>query len=151
MNESRVKGLIEKIVHEEYFEKASWLLGDSIENFTQSVVDDFAKQNIAFHGKSGLSPKLRRTVVGNCCDWCEQKAGLYNYPVPDDVYLRHRKCDCLVEYFPGNGKVQNSHTKQWRKETKNDRINTKFKLRNIIQSGAKNYIRDVKNAKYIQI
>lgn len=114
ISQDRIDGLVKKMLEYETFKEAQWLLGPSIVNFSQSVADDFIKTNVDFHAKTGLKPKIRRSVVGKCCDWCEQKAGTYDYPVPNDVYLRHRNCDCLVEYFPGNGRVQNSHTKTWR-------------------------------------
>lgn len=114
VNQDRIDGLVNKILEYETFDEAKWLLGDSIVNFSQSVADDVIKANVDFHAKIGLSPKIRRSVIGNCCEWCSKKAGTYNYPVPQDIYFRHRNCDCLVEYFPGDGRIQNSHTKKWR-------------------------------------
>lgn len=57
-------------------------------------------------------------MAGNCCEWCRNLAGSYTYPdgVPHDVYRRHQRCRCAVDYNPGNGKNQNVHSKQWRDE-----------------------------------
>lgn len=34
--------------------------------------------------------------------------------MPKDVYRRHQRCRCSVEYYPRDGKIQNVHTKKWR-------------------------------------
>lgn len=39
-----------------------------------------------------------------------------------DVYRRHQRCRCTVDYYPGDGKVQNVHTKEWETKEENDRI-----------------------------
>ncbi|WP_205422898.1 hypothetical protein [Granulicatella sp. zg-ZJ] len=63
--------------------------------------------------KHGLSPKIIRTHTGNCCDWCRNLAGVYDYPkVPKDVYRRHGNCRCTVDYKPGDGKKQNVWSKK---------------------------------------
>ena len=115
INRDRVKGLVKRVSEDDNYDNVSWLLDTPITNFSQSVVDDFIKANVDFHAKTGLKPKLTRTVIGKCCKWCEEKAGTYDYPVPDEIYFRHRNCDCIVEYFPRDGRgIQNSHTKRWR-------------------------------------
>ena len=77
------------------------------------MVGDTIKANEAFQYQSGLSPKIKRTSSGKCCQWCDEIAGIYDYPAPDEVYRRHQNCNCLVEYYPGNGLKQNAHTKTW--------------------------------------
>ena len=80
-------------------------------------MDDSIRKNAEFHHKVGLSPKIVRRVVGHPCKWCKSLEGSYNYPeVPKDVYRRHGKCRCTVDYHPGNGKKQNVHTKKWTDE-----------------------------------
>ena len=60
---------------------------------------------------------------GGCCEWCRALAGTYSYPdVPKDVYRRHQRCRCTVDYYPGNGKIQNVHSKQWNTQEERDRI-----------------------------
>lgn len=94
--------------------KNKWVLGESVINFSQTIVDDTIKTNAEFHYKAGLSPKIIRTSDGNCCDWCDSVVGVYKYPdVPKDVYRRHKHCQCEVNYYPGDGKYQNAHTKKW--------------------------------------
>lgn len=121
INQSRIDGIVERLSTEE-FEKVKWILDEPIKNFSQSIVDDVAKSNIEFQAKVGLKPKITRVVVGNCCDWCRELAGTYDYgDAPDDIYRRHRYCRCRVEYEPGDGRIQDVHTKEWRdpeRETK---------------------------------
>lgn len=124
LNQDRIDGLINRISSEESYDKVSWLLKEPIVNFSQSIVDDTAKENITFHAQAGLKPKIIRRSVGNCCDWCSKLAGEYSYPeVPKDVYRRHKNCRCIVEYYPGDGKRQNVHSKKWTDPDKEDKIN----------------------------
>lgn len=113
LNQDRIDGIINKICEYDDFNQGKWLLEEPIKNFTQSVVDDTIKTNADFQYKSGLSPKIIRKEAGNCCDWCKEVVGVYEYPdVPKDVYRRHRFCRCTVDYVPGDGKIQNVHTKK---------------------------------------
>lgn len=123
MNESRTKGIIDRLSSEDDFDKISWILREPIKTISRSIVDDSIKANAEFHGKSGMQPKIIRKSSGKCCKWCNEVAGIYRYPdVPKDVYRRHENCDCVVEYDPWNGKRQNVHTKQWRNEDVYDKI-----------------------------
>lgn len=118
LNEDRIKGIIDRISSEDIFDEIKWILEEPIVNLCQSIVDDSIRVNSEFHGKSGMSPKIIRKIAGNCCEWCRKVAGTYDYPdVPKDVYRRHQRCRCTVEYYPSNGKVQNVHTKeQWNEQ-----------------------------------
>ncbi|HEM4294144.1 TPA: hypothetical protein U1X32_001616, partial [Streptococcus suis] len=114
VNQDRIDGLVNRLSSEDEFNKVAWLLQESIVNFTQSIVDDSIKANADFHAKAGLTPKVVRKESGNCCRWCRAVVGVYNYPdVPKDVWRRHNRCRCTVEYDPKNGKVQNVHSKRW--------------------------------------
>lgn len=108
-NQNRVDGLVNRISSESDFDKIKWILGDSVVNFSQSVVDDSIEDNAKFHEKSGMHPQITRKVVGKACDWCSKLAGTYSYPekVPKDVYRRHANCRCMVNYIPQKGKAQN--------------------------------------------
>lgn len=115
LNQSRIDGIINRLDEEEVFDDVKWILDEPIKNFTQAIVDDVIEKNARFHEGLGLSPTITRIVKGNCCDWCRQVAGDYNYPdVPEDIYKRHRYCRCTVEYNPGDNKRQDVWTKQWR-------------------------------------
>lgn len=116
LNRHRIKSMIERVVHEEVYDDVKWMLADPIVNFTQSVVDDTIQVNAEFQYESGLYPKIIRTThAGDVCDWCKSIAGIYKYPdVPEDVYKRHDRCRCTVEYDPGDARRQNVWSKEWR-------------------------------------
>jgi len=114
LNKGRIKDLVDKISNEADFEKVSWLLDEPVVNFSQAVVEDSIKANAEFHYKSGLSAKIVRTPEAGACEWCREVAGTYDYPdVPEDVYRRHERCRCIVEYDPSEGKRQNVWSKRW--------------------------------------
>ncbi|MBO4819117.1 MAG: DUF4258 domain-containing protein [Firmicutes bacterium] len=120
-DEERAQGIIDR-VSSQPFDEVSWLLNEPVKTFSKNVVDNTLQKNVEFQGKSGLSPKIRRTTSGETCKWCQEVAGVYEYPnVPGDVYRRHANCDCVVEYIDG-GKVQNVHTKQVRNAEERDRM-----------------------------
>lgn len=99
-NTNRLNGLIDKVSNAENYDDVAWVMDEPIVNFSQSIVDQAIKDNAEFQYKSGMTPKIRRTVVGGCCEWCQRLAGSYNYPyVPTDVYRKHNRCRCTVEYI----------------------------------------------------
>lgn len=108
LKQDRIDGIINR-VSSESFEEVSWILGEPIVNFSQSVVDDAIKENAEFHYKSGLYPTITRTIDrADACDWCKSVAGVFKYPdVPDEVYRRHDRDRCTVEYDPGDSKRKN--------------------------------------------
>ena len=115
LNQSRIDGIIDRLDEAEFFDDIKWILDEPIKNFTQSVVDDTIEANAEFHEGLGFNPTVTRIVRGDCCDWCKEIAGEYQYPdVPKDVYRRHRYCRCTVEYDPGDNRKQDVWTKQWR-------------------------------------
>ncbi len=111
-----INDLINKLVSYPKFNIGKYLLHDTVITQSKKIVTDSIKANAELQALSGLKPKIVRKSSGNCCKWCEEIAGTYIYPnVPDDVYRRHRGCTCTVEYFPGDGRVQNVHSKEWYK------------------------------------
>ena len=129
LNQSKIDGIIERLSTAEKFEEIKWILNEPIINFSQAIVDDTAKVNMDFQARAGLEPKIRRVVVGDCCDWCRQLAGTYEYgDEPDNIYKRHRYCRCRVEYYPGDGRVQDSHTKEWRDPEREAKIEARKKI-----------------------
>ena len=118
VNADRVRGIIDKVSNAEVFDDVAWVLDEPVKNFSMNVVDETLKANVNFQGRSGLTPKIFRKAERKCCDWCAQLAGEYDYPdVPDEVYQRHERCRCTVEYDPGEGRRQNVHTKRWTDST----------------------------------
>lgn len=114
LNLDRIAGIVNRFSSEENFEDVSWLLGEPIVNFTQSIIDDSIRKNAEFHHQSGLQPEIVRKSYFHCCEWCQEVQGNYKYPrVPKDVYRRHQHCRCIVDYDPKSGKVQDVWTKKW--------------------------------------
>ena len=112
LNQDKVQGIIDRVSREDDYNKIAWILDEPIKNFSQSIVDDAVKINAQHHYASGMKPKIIRTEVGNCCDWCKEVVGTYEYPkVPKNVFRRHRFCRCTVEYVAGD-KRTNVHTKK---------------------------------------
>lgn len=129
LNQDRIDGIVNKISEYDDFEKGKWLLEEPIINFSQSIVDDTIKTNADFQHKAGLRPKIIRKEAGNCCDWCKEVVGVYEYPdVPKDVYRRHRYCRCTVDYLPGDGKKQDVWSKKWTDVGKDDKIQERKEL-----------------------
>lgn len=116
LNQDRIDKIIDRVSDAEQFDKISWILDEPVKNFSQSIVDDAVRVNAEFQYEAGLSPVIVRKLAGGCCDWCRALAGTYRYPdeVPKDVYRRHQRCRCTVEYDPKDGKIQNVHSKRWR-------------------------------------
>ncbi len=134
LNQSRIDGIVERVSTEENFEEIKWILDDPIVNFSQSIVDDAIKTNAEFHLQSGLSPKITRSLRGDACEWCRQLAGTYNYrEAPEDIYRRHERCRCTVDYNPGGARKQNVWSKQWSDIEKQEKIEGR-KLLNLRRS-----------------
>lgn len=113
LNKDRIAGIVNRFSSEDNFEDVSWLLDEPIVNFTQSIIDDSIRKNAEFHHKAGLQPEIVRKSYFHCCKWCQEVQGNYKYPrVPKDVYRRHQRCRCTVDYDPKSGKVQNVWTKK---------------------------------------
>lgn len=129
LKDDKIRGIVERLSEEEDFDAAKWLLDEPVVTFTQSVVNDTIEENTKFAYKAGLRPKIVRTEVGNCCEWCKEVAGTYEYPkVPKDVYRRHNRCRCTVEYFPGDGKKQDVYSKKWVDIGKDEKVKERKKL-----------------------
>lgn len=121
LNLDRIAGIVNRFSSEENFEDVSWLLGEPIVNFTQSIIDDTIRKNAEFHAKTGLVPTISRHSTRRCCKWCDSLVGNYIYgEEPANFYRRHQHCTCVIDYHPKNGKVQNSWTKKIRNESSDE-------------------------------
>lgn len=117
----RTQGILNRASDAPKFSGVRWILGDGVlTNYMQSYVDDTMKRNAEFQSKAGVSPKIVRKSPTKCCPWCDALVGEYKYPddVPDDVYRRHDNCNCIVEFYPGDGRKQDVWSKQWSDEPK---------------------------------
>ena len=116
-DQERIDGIVDIVSGKSRFDDIAYMLKEPVINFGQAVVDETLRKNIEFQGKSGKSPKVIRRATGKPCRWCAAIAGTYTYPdVPTDVFRRHQRCRCIVEYDPGTGRRQNVHSKEWTDE-----------------------------------
>lgn len=122
VNTDRIDGIINKISGAENFDDIAWILDEPVKNFSMNVVDEILRANVDFQGRAGLRPRIIRKAERKCCEWCSQLAGEYDYPVDREVYRRHERCRCTVEYDPGTGKRQNVYTKKWTEPEKSAKI-----------------------------
>lgn len=122
VNEDRIYGIVSKVSEADTFDDVAWVLDEPVKNFSINVVDEILRANVDFQGRAGLSPKVVRKSERNCCKWCSDLDGVYDYPVEREVYRRHERCRCTVEYDPGEGRRQNVHTKRWTEPGERDMI-----------------------------
>lgn len=114
LDTEKIDGIIHRVADTPQYDDAAWLLNEPVKTFSQSVVDDTLKKNVEFQAKAGLRPRLIRKAESGCCEWCSRMEGTYTCPdFPEDIYRRHERCRCTVEYDPGSGKRQNVWTKKW--------------------------------------
>ena len=87
-------------------------------------MDDSIQSNAEFHSRAGLSPKIvRKTDSSNACKWCKNLAGSYDYQdAPADIYRRHERCRCTVEYIPNKSKRQDVWSKTWKDPQREEKI-----------------------------
>ncbi len=96
----RVKGLVDMMTADgiSYEEAAKWL-EEPIVNNTEAFHDDFIKKNAEFRESVGLKAVIIREASSNCCDWCADLAGTWDYrSAPKGVFQRHMYCRCDVTY-----------------------------------------------------
>ena len=106
VDEDRIDGILNKVCAAEHYEDVAYMLDEPVRTFSRMAVDDTLKANVQFQGRAGLHPRVVRRTTGSCCEWCSRLAGSYDYPhVPADVYRRHERCRCKVEYDPGDGRM----------------------------------------------
>lgn len=112
--DDRIHGIIQALADAETPECVAQLMDEPVKTLSLSAVDETIKENVDFHARSGLHPRVVRIAGSGCCPWCAALAGSWEYPPPQDVYRRHQRCRCVVEYDPGNGgRRQNVWTKRW--------------------------------------
>ena len=111
MDKSTANGMANKLISGPY-DQTNWIIGDGpVSNLAMHSVDQTIQANADFISKSGKRAKIRRRSEANCCDWCENLAGEWDYgEEPKDVYRRHNNCRCVVEYIV-DGTAQNVHDK----------------------------------------
>lgn len=130
LNRNRIEGIINRVSNADFFDDVAWILDEPVINFSQSIVDDSIRANAEFHANAGLKPVIERKLAGGCCEWCKALAGTYTYPddVPHDVYRRHQRCRCTVNYNPRSGRTQNVHSKVWKTQEELSKLENRKKV-----------------------
>ena len=112
----RIQGLIDKMTADDIeLESAVRWLMEPIVNNSEAFADDYIKANVEFRTEAGLKTKIVRRADPNCCKWCADLEGEYDYDsAPDDIYRRHEFCRCTVTYI-SEKKSQNVWSKrEWK-------------------------------------
>ena len=136
LDQEALEGLLNKLADAPQIQNVAWVLEEPVKTFVRKAVDDTLQANVEFQGKAGLRPRVVRTAESHCCKWCAALAGAYDYPhVPKDVYRRHERCRCRVEYDPGEGRRQNVWNKTWTDPEERDKIEARKQVPSALSTG----------------
>ena len=167
MDEVKAKNLVEVACNAERYSEVAPKVEQAMTSFARSVVADTMKKNVELHYKLGLSPKIvrklgrgsskKRSTSGADCEFCTERVGTFPYNkdnINKGIFSRHAHCTCTLEYFPGNGKKQNSWSKRW--ENVNNKKEERFNHYQLAMSkkhGKKIYITDqaIEKVQYVDI
>ena len=125
---SAAMNIVGRMANYDSFEDAEWMLEEPMVANSVATVDRALHDNADFQYRSGLKPKIIRTCEADACPWCQELEGEYDYEEVKErnspVYQRHSNCMCEVTFEPGDGRVQDVHSKQWlNDEDASNRIN----------------------------
>ena len=155
LNQSRIRGIVDRLTEAENFDTISRILKEPVINYAQSVVDETLKLNVEFQAKAGvyadvirrydpvpITTYIKRGKNGKIygpyqqtnpmpCKFCLERAGVYEYGEVggqrEEVYRRHENCRCKITYYPGKGSyVQDVWSKSWQ-ELNEDKIQERIK------------------------
>lgn len=101
-----INNLVGMMDNAQNFADATWMLDNPVKEHVSHFVDRFVKVNSKVAEEAGLHPMLIRTAEPNCCEWCANLEGEYNYwevNKGDDVWKRHNGCECYLEFVPTVG------------------------------------------------
>lgn len=105
------------------YEMFKRLMQSTVSTAPQSFHDDFVETNAEIRSQSGLKQIVIRQQTGNCCKWCADLVGEWEYKKhPEDVFKRHSNCNCTVEVITEKS-PQKSSSKQKNDKQRAVRIN----------------------------
>ena len=112
-----------------------------VANVAKSFHDDYIQANAKFRSEAGLKCWIVRTTDGNCCKWCTEVAGRYEYgSEPGDVYRRHDNCGCTTVYENGRIRQHVWSKKYWSDEKEREylkKLDEKKKAKRIAANHSK--------------
>lgn len=89
------------------------LLDAGTRNVVQSFYDNFQKSNAGFRNRAGFRMKVIREALGECCEWCSDLEGTYDYDsAPADIWARHKNCSCMVITRTERGTYQDAWSRK---------------------------------------
>lgn len=109
----QIERLSRKIVRNDNLGRQTYGLVDSFYHSALGKVQESAFRNAISLDRH---PILTRTVVGKCCEWCGEMAGVHKNPTPD-LFARHENCDCL--FMTSGFKTRNGVLHNYKKSPAN--------------------------------
>lgn len=89
------------------------LAKSGIENLSQHFFDSYEESNAKVRSEAGLKMIVVREEIGDCCSWCADLAGVYDYDsVPKEVWARHANCRCMVTTRTEKGTWQDAWSRK---------------------------------------
>lgn len=104
-DESRIQHIVERFNEAESFDKVKFLTNSNVaRSITRGAVQDSMKANSKLQEDAGLKIRISRSDGSGCCDWCASVVGTYDSfeSLPDDFWLIHRGCSCVIDYRVGS-------------------------------------------------
>lgn len=102
-DKNRVYGLIKELEDNPEFTNIEKSFYEQLVNFSESIVDDSIRENAGLMYRAGIKTMVVRQADSNCCPWCEEVAGTYDYDdvkqSGSDVWRRHENCRCTIDYI----------------------------------------------------
>lgn len=124
----RANRIKEKVVAADTVPALKIILAEPIINFSMGIVTMMVHDNCEFQYDAGLVTRIKRTASGDCCEWCRNLAGDFEYmKSSSEIFRRHKYCRCLVEYKEPYSKAINVHTNREVSERDIARLNRKRK------------------------
>lgn len=102
-DKNRVYGLIKELEDNPEFTNIEKSFYEQLVNFSESIVDESIRENAGLMYRAGIKTMVIRQADSNCCPWCEEVAGTYDYndvrQSGSDVWRRHENCRCTIDYI----------------------------------------------------
>lgn len=90
----------------------------TVKSFYDSVLGTAMSESFRNAVSLDKHPTLTRSIVGETCQWCIDRAGVWTDP-DDELFARHADCDCL--FVTSGYNSRNGILKNYVKKESNDR------------------------------
>lgn len=100
------------------YEKTRSMVENGVDTHTRRMASDCVKTNAKFQHDAGINITVTRDDDGDCCEWCADLAGSYDYGrEPKDFWAYHDNCGCTMGFDNSAKNGYRGHTKDWTSET----------------------------------